>query len=337
MLANRMVLNAETAWIQLKEAYVQRLFFRYARSDYPGQCRAILDRFTQYQQLTFAPLQSITAQDIERYIQARQRDLWRGRPIGVRTLNNEIDVINACLAYAGPPGARKAERHRLGLLERPPFVDRLPECELEPRAATESQIRAFLQAAAGATCPQVPGLAPERFWCIALTLGLVTALRRRALLNVPRPTEFELRELRQLVVPAEFSKTRRIIRIPLTDSVIALIDELPTRPGEPLLPWRDRQGRPMTLDYFNERMKQLQTAAGIRDTVTLKQLRSLAATEAIEQFGPEVARRRLAHTASSEVLHQHYIAKRISAPEVAATDHLAGIVLGQLRVVRAVG
>jgi len=63
----------------------------------------------------------------------------------------------------------------------------------------------------------------------------------------------------------------------------------------------------------------------------------LAATEAIEQFGPEVARRRLAHTASSEVLHQHYIAKRISAPEVAATDHLAGIVLGQLRVVRAVG
>lgn len=322
-------------WVSFCTWYVDRLRTRYG-STYPDQVDLALRRFTRDRGLYDRTLESITTADVEAYLSSRKRRAPKGKPLSARTLNNEINILNQAFRYAGPPTGRGVGRSYLGLIETPPWVEPLVEFEQPPPVAlSEKQIAAFLEVARQSKLPRCPGVNPAHFWTVALLLGLVSALRRRALLSVPRPSDEILIGERSLIVPADCVKTRNRLRIPLgSDEVVRMVAELPTEPGEPLLPWKSAQGRPMSLDHFSDTVKDLQRAAGIPDAQRLrfKDLRSTAATECVETFSPELAKRRLGHSPQSTVIHKHYVAPRSLPGETEASVYLAAIVLRQLAI-----
>lgn len=317
-------------WVLFKEIYVERVELRHPGSDHPANIRRVLDRFTRYLGLVERDLSSITNLDFERYAQRRSRDTWRGNPLQPRTINNELQILNTAFAFAGPPAARGPGRRNLGLLQTVPYADYLPELDTEPVACTSAQLERFLEATQHATVPRYPGVDPQKFWTAVLIVGLVTSLRRKALLRIPRPDNYTLYELRQLVLPARLNKTRREQRIALgSERVVEIVGSMPSLVGEPLLPWRNIDGRQMGLSHFNRYMKQLQERAGISPAqqIKTKHLRSTAATEIAERFGDAVAKKKLGHSPKSNVINTSYKARRISEIDHAASEHLAAMVL----------
>ena len=102
-------------------------------------------------------------------------------------------------------------------------------------------------------------------------MGLVSSLRHGGLLRIPRPDDYTLLDLIQIVLPANLSKTRNIVRISLgTKRVAEMLHSLPSKVGEPLLPWLDCKGRRMGLTHFTNTMANFQRAAGIADCDRVK-------------------------------------------------------------------
>ncbi|MBA4032917.1 MAG: hypothetical protein C0478_18780 [Planctomyces sp.] len=322
-------------WIVMKEVYAERCDLRLSPA-FAANVKKVLDRFTKYCSLLSRKLGSITSIELETYIQKRARDTWRGKPITNCTINNEIAILNALFAYCGPRETRGHGRKNLGLLANPPFIDPLPVLDAAPVALDDDQLRAFIASTALARSPRLPGCEPQTFWIAALLLDSITALRRNALLNIPRPDDATLWELRELVLPAKLNKTRKELRISLgrNDEVLQLLASLPSQPGEPILPWKDRTGRRMSESHFNAVMQDFQREAGIKDgqRVLTKHLRSSAASEILDSsFGASVAKKKLGHSPTSNVIFTNYQARRITDNDRAATDVLAGRLLALLR------
>ncbi|ODA28048.1 hypothetical protein [Planctopirus hydrillae] len=320
-------------WIVLKEVYGQRCEMRFSPV-FAANVKRVLDRFTRYCHLLERRLGSITSIDLENYVHRRQRDQWRGKPLTNTTINNEIAILNSVFFYCGPKQPRGVGRRNLGLLHNPPYVEPLPEMDTAPVDLADEQLRAFVAATALAKSPRLPGCSPQTFWIAALILDGITALRRNALLNIPRPDDATLWELRELVLPAKLNKTRKELRISLgrNDEVLHLLASLPSQPGEPFLPWVDRLGRRMSESHFNAVMRQFQREAGIKDSqrVLTKHLRSTAATEILDQFGDSVAKKKLGHGPKSNVIHTNYQARKITENDRAATDALSSRLLSIL-------
>lgn len=318
-------------WVCYKELYVERLETRYPESDHPKNVRAVLDRFQRVCGLRTRRLHQLSNVDLDTYVKSRRRDKWRGKPLANRTLNNEIDILNAALALAGPPETRGAGRKNLGLIMRPPFAERLPEQKTIPVAVAPIDLQRFFAAVEFASSPIIKGCTPAQFWVAAVVLDLVTGLRRKGLIRIPRPDDYELLELKQIVLPARLSKTRTEQRISLgSQEIVDLLAALPTKPGQPLLPWTNRRtGDVMSLSHFNRQMVLIQERAGIprASRIRLKDLRSTAATETIEEFGPGIARRKLGHAPTTNTIHTNYDVPRVSKQDQAASAHLAGIVM----------
>jgi hypothetical protein len=310
-------------WLTYCEYYAGR-----CRSRFPGlyaeQVQRVLIRFTSLRGLADKRLDQLTSRDLELYLQERQVATWRGRLLSPRTINNEVAILNTALAHAGPRGPGVA-RANLGYLAHPPYCEFLQELDLAPIAITPEQFAALLSATQHARLPEIDGCSPRAFWATALLLDRITLLRRGSLLRIPRPSDAVLRERRQLVLPAAINKTRRTETISLgsRDDVIELLISLPSREGEPLLPWRDRCGTPLSLATFSRHLREMQMTAGIESgRVRLKDLRSTGATEVIETCGEEAARRKTKHSANTGTLRAHYVARRVTADEVRATDLL---------------
>lgn len=327
-------------WINFRDVYVDGLRMRY-RSDYPDQVARILDRFTRVCRLESARLADIDELTVETYLSSRRRDTWRGRPLSARTLNNEIATLNSAFAYAGPRTLTGSGRRNLNLISSPPWLEPLPELQTEPRVVTVDQLSAALLACNAATTPHVSGIDPPGFWRAALLLDLVTLLRRRALLRIPRPDDRTLCERLEVVLPAELNKTGRTIRLSLgSPEVAALLAKLPTRPGEPLLPWfrETKSGRrPLSLSYFSHRLAELQRAAGISETdrVRLKDLRSTGGTLVADLFGDAVAKKQLGHAPNTDTIQRHYKNYRPTDANQRASATLAGLILPQLAAAEA--
>lgn len=323
-----------TRWLIFSEMYLERLEARHAHSDYPGQVRRVLDRFTEYQNLQRAKLADIKDFDLEQYIYQRQRDRWRGKAPSNRTLNNEIQILNTCFALAGPKEHRGPGRKNWGLIDAPPFCEPLPDYDRNPVTVGPDQVAAFLEATAHATTPTWRGMNPRQFWLAAILLDMITGLRRGALLRVHRPPVEVFEGRREIVVPPEISKTRREQTIALGshESVFRILASLPSRVGEPLLPWRSKHGKPMTLAHFNHAMAKFQRAAGIPEELRLKtkHLRSTVATELAESFSDATAKKRLGHTPGSNTLDKHYKGRRVSAIDHQASDMLVAKFLPSL-------
>lgn len=309
--------------------YLTHCQSRGASREHLANIKRSLDRFADLRRLTNAHLDEVTNLDLTEYVALRRQQTFRGATTGPVTINNELAALNSFFLWCGPktPGGRG--RSNMAWIEWPPFHDRLPMDEPVPAFVTPEQLAKFIAAAETATTPRLPDLSPRDFWTIVLVLGLVTGLRRRALLEVPRPDDFTLLERHELPIHGRHMKKRRAITLPLPEEVVQLIQRLPSKPGERLLPWRWPDGRPMTFAHFSDTMKNLQRKAGIADDqrVRLKGLRSTAATTVLEEHGETNAKRRLAHAASTTTLLKHYAATRVSAGDIAASETLAGLVL----------
>lgn len=322
------------SWSLYKDSYCVRLRTRYPESDHPWLVGRTLDRFTLYCHLNGRRLSEITSLDIEHYVALRRKDAWRNKPIGNRTINNEINALNAVFAFAGPV-CRGAGRRNLGLLTSPPFCELLPVDDPNPVVLTADQLARYIDATAYAVTPRLDGCTPQQFWLATLVLSGVTALRRKALLRVPRPDDYQLRELREIVVPPHINKTRRELRITLgrRDEVIELLASLPTRPGEPLLPWKDPEGRPMSLGHFNREMAEFQKRAGItaENRVKTKHLRSTAGTEVGDRLGDAIAKKKLGHSPGSNTFDRHYKGRRPRDVDRDASDLMADLLFRSMK------
>lgn len=328
--------NQGILWITLLESFKARLEANRVSKLYFENVSRTLKRFTEARNLWNARLEDVTQHDLAEYIRLRScASFARGNSdaaaLSAATINNEIQILNAVFAYAGPRLPIKGHRDNLGLIEAPPYMRAIDEPDPLPVSVTDAQLAAFVQATRFATSPRRSVCDPERFWLAVLVLDSITALRRGALLSVPRPDRETLVEKRQLPIPANLMKNRRAEVIPLgtRDDVVELLASLPSRVGEPLLPWRTPSGQPLSLSHFNATMKRFQIAAGIPREFALKtkHLRSTAATEILaEQFSTDTARKRLGHK-SENVIRKHYQARIVTAADRSASDHLASRVM----------
>lgn len=313
-------------WIILRELFVDRLETKSPGATYNQNVRRVLIRFTDYRGLIGRCIRDITQIDLEQYVSRRRKDQWRGKPLSAVTINNEIAILNAIFAWCGPRESRGTGRSNLELLARPPYLDPLPEDDVVPVLLTPERISACLAATRCATTPRIDGCSPRTFWTCALLLDSLTLLRRGALLQIPRPDDVELLELKQIPLPARYNKRRRDewVSLGTRRDLVELFASLPSLPGEPLLPWVDRRGRRMSLSHFSRSLKAFQIKAGIlpEDCVRLKNLRSTSATLVGDQFNDGVAKRKLKQSPASRVFERHYKSRAPTAAEAAATDFL---------------
>lgn len=323
-------------WAVFKDLHLQRLEAYHPGSVFNANVRRVLDRFTTYRSCADRDLRDITQLDLEQYLARRRQDRWRGLPLSAVTLNNEITILNAAFAYAGPKGHKKHERHRLALLTTPPWLDHVPEDDTQPIELTEQQLANCMAATKYARSPNVIGCTPQTFWVCTLFLAGLTLLRRSALLKIPRPDDHVLVEQKRLFLPAAINKTRRDVWISLgsRDDLVELFASLPSEVGQPILPWRDRLGRPMSLSHFNHALRKFQEKAGIPKQlrVRTKDLRSTSATQIGDRFNDDVAKRKLAHSPRTNTYETNYKGRKPTPNEVAATDYMAEQLLRALRM-----
>lgn len=327
----RFVENTEMYWVVYQFQYLQLLQTYDKDPVYVSNARRVLERFTRYCNLVESRLCEIKDSHIQNYLARRKSETWRDKPLSNVTLNNEIGFINTCLAKAGKKEPRGPGRSNFGYLEFPPYCEFLPVDETDPQVISEEQIHSFSEAAALARSPIIEGCSPAEFWRTALLLGLITGLRRRGLLLIQRPTDYELLEKRELYLPAKYHKTRNSLRIPLgSTAVVDILAKMPSKEGEPLLPWiNGRTGKPLSRAHFSNTMTKIQREAGIPEDqrVKTKNLRSTAATMIAEKLNDDVARKRMGHSPNSKTLLTNYKAKRISAADIKASEMLGELVL----------
>lgn len=321
-------------WLNYRALYLERLESRRLSPVYVANVAKALERFTHYAGLQERELETINQQDLDRFTARRVSDTYRNRPISSRTINNELRAINSALAKAGPRCAYGAARRNYGILSSiPPFAELLREEQRIPALVSPEQLARFIGAARLATVPRLAECSPVRFWSATLAAAAITALRRGALLRIPRPPADVLIERRILILPAAMNKTGQELELALgSEEFVRLLADLPTRPGEPLLPWRTMRGRPMGCGYFSRVFRELQTAAGIEDNARfrLKDLRSTAATETALRVNSTAARRKLGHSAHTHTLEANYLSGRVQPVDQETSETLARLVLPAL-------
>lgn len=323
-------------WHVYRDRYVALLRAQQPHSQWWQLVKAVLDRFTRYAGIEWQPCPvNLISQDMyEQWFIRRRSDTWRGDPLSPRTVNNEIKILNQAFARLGPK-TRGEGKDNYGLHSDPPWLRCLPEMYVEPVVLEDSQIVAALEAMIEhARCPQIPGLEPADFWRAAIVLDLATLLRRRALLQIPRPADSVLLDDLQLILPAHLNKTRREIRLALGSRTVAeIIASMPTRVGEPILPWRrKRKGKwmPMTPAYFSNEFARMQKAAGIDRPIRLKEIRSTGGTRIADQFGDAVAKKALGHSPASNTIQRHYKNYRPTEANQRASAEMTSCVLASI-------
>lgn len=326
MQQRRRKIDGDVFFPVYKEFYLQGFSVRNHSDVHYDNTKRVLDRFTVYQNLTFTRLNEIQDLEFEEYIAQRQKDKYRDKPIKTVSLNNEIKILNTCFAKAGPKEPRGPARANYGFLQWPPFMNQLEEDELDPVAVTEDQIEMFSLAASFAKSPNIEGCTPAQFWRAALLLAIVTGLRRASLLAIERPSDEVLRGDKILILPGSKHKTKNSLRIPLgSDAVVDVLMDLPTKEGEPILPWKSsRTGKPMSHGHFSNTMAEIQREAGIPEDqrVLTKHFRSTSGTLIYEEFNEEMAKKWLGHSPTSKTFLKHYKAKRVSKKDRLASEFL---------------
>ena len=312
-------------WAAYREIYLDYKRTRLSAEMFAQEVR-VLRRFGDLCGVDAIPVDQIQTHHLAEYLAARQNQTYRGRHPKPRTLNNEIDILNRALGMAGPRERTGHGRSNFNYIrDIPPALERLPLERQDPKTATREQLKAFVRAARDATTPNVDGCTPERFWISVWLLEGCTAMRRGALLNVPRPDDGTFLGKNLLILPARFDKNREQRTYPLPDWVCELLAELPTQSGQPLLPWISSRGVQMSLAYFNAVMRTIQRTAGIPESerLTLKVMRNTVATELADMFGDAVARKRLGHAPTTNTIQTNYKSRKPRERDRLASQHLA--------------
>lgn len=142
-----------------------------------------------------------------------------------------------------------------------PTIPKIRTPKKAPQALEAPDLDLTFEACQYATLPIVEGITAAQWWFTLLYLAYLTAMRRRALFAVPRPTEAHL-DRQVLYLPAEANKNQRDQFFPLTPLACDLIRAMPARPGEPMFVWVGRCGSRNFRTFYHE-YGQIQRKAGI--------------------------------------------------------------------------
>jgi integrase len=309
-------------WPAYREIYCDIVEARHP-GEYARQVRRVLNRFGRYRDLEEAELNTITSLDLDGYVTQRIAEKWRGSPLSPRTINNEIKVLITAFDRAGPPTADRRGRKNFGYMTRPPSCDFLPEKRTNPVELTREQQRRFVSVMSVAASPRPSVCDQKLFWKCVFLLVSVSPFRTTALLAIPRPAD--LLERLELLLPADLNKVDEDRTFAISQEIAERLDQLPSKPGEPLLPWHKPDGSAYSPSYFSAVVRLTQRRAGVSEDerVLVKNFRSTVGTQAAGRFGTAVAKQLLGHSAASNTINTNYIRRGTGAADRAAVEQLS--------------
>lgn len=310
-------------WCAYREIYCDILDARHP-GEHARNVRRVLDRFGRYRSLDTAELNDITSLDLDQYVMQRTADKWRGRPVSPRTINNEIRILTTAFSKAGPPTPDRRGRRNFGYLNIAPGCELLPELRKNPVELSRDRQQCFVLAMCRfATTPRPSVCEPRLFWECVFLLSSVSPFRTAALTRIPRPDD--LLDRLELLLPASLNKVDEDRTFALSREIAERLHELPSRPGDPLLPWHKPNGEPYGPGYFAAVIRGTQRQAGVPETerVIVKNFRSTVATQAAGRFGDAVAKQLLGHSAHSDTINRNYKRRGTGAADRAAVEQLS--------------
>lgn len=285
-------------WIEFKDSYLEWLSV-HGGDHHVAKAREVLGRFTRY--MDPVELSSIDRQVLHHYLARRKKDPGRRKedPISPVTLNGDITYLNMIFAYL---------KDELGLREaglstdwRVPRLKRVKVPKRKPRGLSREVVDKVFAACEFAKRPMIEGVSPCIWWRTFFYLALITGIRVRGLLGIPRPSEAELAD-NELFLSAELNKSGadQIFYIP--DLMVTLIRQLPCQPGEVMLDWPNKK------NCFYSTLRRFQTQAGFKigEFATPHNFRKTLATWMIKGGAPiTMVQRQLGH--STPTVTQNYI------------------------------
>lgn len=319
-----------------RDIHVQSLLNRSRKSRaHANHVQAVLDRLTKYLGLQTRTIHEIQSVDLERYICMRLQDTWRGKQLEPSTINNEVRILNTAFRRAGPRG-RDKDRRNYGFItkfEDVPWVAEVEEAKRRPVIVTTQQLERFIRASHGVSSPMCVS-DKAHFWQCVLVLDLITGLRRGELLQIPRPDDEALLHRMEIRSSSAINKSGYELVYALGEGetgrqVVEMLAKLPTVPGEPILPWKSRKGRPLSAAHFSNTFAKIQRRAGIPENqrVKLKHLRSTMGTKVANGFGDAVAKTALGHSPTTNTIHTNYYNPELADEHRAAANAMAGMAL----------
>ncbi|MES2793183.1 MAG: tyrosine-type recombinase/integrase [Planctomycetota bacterium] len=222
----------------------------------------------------------------------------KGAKISNATINKEIRYIRLFVKYMSE------DKLGFGLPTewQPPKISKVKDPIRLPRWLDERELDRYFRSTGFARRTVVPGVPAPQSWQALLLLGFTTAMRRRALFGVPRPSDAQLKR-RELRLPAELDKSGVERIFPLSELACEVIARLPGLPGEPMFRW-DGDYRSM----YHE-LESMQTRAGIppEQQNRLHVLRSSGATHMLKEGAPlSTVQRHLGHS-TPQITERYYL------------------------------
>jgi integrase len=262
----------EGLWSDYCAQYLDRLKFESPRHYLTG--KDILDRFTRIVAAMWVKQQQeelgikvwpedmrvvdVTFRLYQAFIAIRCESPGRKSPkLSKATLNKEIAYLNTVFRYAQQP--TEQDYDWFGAAPpgwKPPRMKRFRQPKRKPKAIELTLLERVFAAAKHATTPNLPGIDNATWWQTFYCVGLVTGLRREALLSVPRPSEKDL-DAGILRVPAECDKESEDREFHLPAEVVAMIRRLPISADGRLFAW------PFGVRHFYRSLEKWQVAGGI--------------------------------------------------------------------------
>lgn len=238
-------------------------------SDHKEQAEICLKRFASWFEVPHdackrpvAEIHELRRHDLIAYQRWRetQPGKKKGTQLSAFTVAKEFRYVKAWLQYTYD------DRMMFGIPwdgnhVHPPAIPRIDKPDQVPRSLEIQQLDQQFRACEFARYPVIDGITPQLWWFSLLYLAYSTAMRRRALFTVPRPTEEQLLNT-TLYLPYTGDKAKSDRFFHLTPLACELIRKLPARPGEPLFVWRSRWGRRDFRSFYTE-AQYMQERAGI--------------------------------------------------------------------------
>lgn len=268
-------------------------------------------------------LQDLTQQDLLEFIAWRRQNKGRKTAnLSTFTVNKDVRYLRLLLAYVD------SDRVTFALPSDwvRPKIKKVKEPKLRPRSLSEPQLERLFDSCQHARRPRLPQVEAPSWWRALYYLAFVTSMRRRALFNVPRPTDEDLAQS-IIRLPAEFDKAGTERVYPMTPALCETIRKLPAKPGEPMFVW-DADFRSL----YRE-MERMQEAAGIPKAgqSRLHDLRRSTAVHMLRGGAPvKTVQEQLGHS-TSEILMKHYVefetdqqrqaVNRLMVPKAVTQEH----------------
>ncbi len=216
------------------------------------------------------------------------------RPLSRATTNKHLRQIAAIFNKAGPAGPKN--RDALGILDFVPWTKPLREYRRLPRDVPDEILSAIYRATAAAEFPRLDGVTAADWWKALLASALILGFRRGGLLALRQSdVDWQRAEIR---LEAEADKCREERVKPIGQLVLRHLLRIRTA-DELLFPW------PHSERTFYRQWHRIQDAAGVKQQVTVHDLKRACGSRFSRIASPWVVQRRLDH--SSVATSQRYV------------------------------